>query len=57
LPYINLVFRRNSHGPFELIGDVHGFPDELVDLLAKLGYETAKSAGPWKSSGLDWSTP
>jgi len=31
--------RRNEHGPFDMIGDVHGCFDELVTLLEKLGYE------------------
>ncbi len=30
--------RRNEHGPFDIIGDVHGCYDELVALLEKLGY-------------------
>lgn len=30
--------RRDEHGPFDLIGDVHGCRDELVALLEKLGY-------------------
>ena len=29
---------RAQHGPFDLIGDVHGCFDELVELLDKLGY-------------------
>jgi len=29
---------KHEHGPFDIIGDVHGCFDELVDLLAKLGY-------------------
>ncbi len=39
--------RKHDHGPFDLIGDVHGCFDELVELLAKLGYETGQSAGAW----------
>ncbi len=35
------VNRRNDHGPFDVIGDVHGCHDELVALLDKLGYSTA----------------
>jgi len=31
--------RRDDHGPFDIIGDVHGCFDELVDLLRALGYE------------------
>jgi protein phosphatase len=29
---------RKEHGPFDIIGDVHGCYDELSALLAKLGY-------------------
>ncbi|MFC4453732.1 polynucleotide kinase-phosphatase [Deinococcus sonorensis] len=29
---------RHLHGPFDFIGDVHGCRDELVELLAQLGY-------------------
>lgn len=39
--------RKHEHGPFDIIGDVHGCFDELVELLAKLGYETGQSAGAW----------
>lgn len=31
--------RKHDHGPFDIIGDVHGCYDELVELLAVLGYE------------------
>lgn len=30
--------RRSDHGPFDIIGDVHGCFDELVVLLGELGY-------------------
>src|SRR5262249_21240120 len=30
---------KHEHGPFDIIGDVHGCADELIALLAKLGYE------------------
>ena len=30
--------RREDHGPFDIIGDVHGCFDELVELLKALGY-------------------
>jgi protein phosphatase len=29
---------KSEHGPFDVIGDVHGCFDELVDLLTRLGY-------------------
>ena len=35
--------RREEHGPFDVIGDIHGCCDELELLLAKLGY--AKQEG------------
>ena len=31
--------RRGDHGPFDVVGDVHGCFDELVALLTSLGYE------------------
>ena len=30
--------KKHEHGPFDIIGDVHGCFDELVDLLESLGY-------------------
>ena len=30
--------RRDHHGPFDIVGDVHGCADELETLLAELGY-------------------
>src|SRR5437899_1894998 len=30
---------KHEHGPFDIIGDVHGCFDELVELLGQLGYE------------------
>ena len=33
--------RTGDHGPFDIIGDVHGCLDELRALLAKLGYEVS----------------
>jgi len=35
------VNRRSDHGPFDIIGDVHGCFDELEALLLKLGYVIA----------------
>ena len=34
--------RRWDGGPFDIIGDVHGCFDELVELLKKLGYDTTQ---------------
>ncbi|HEY0386129.1 MAG TPA: polynucleotide kinase-phosphatase, partial [Pyrinomonadaceae bacterium] len=33
---------RQEHGPFDIIGDIHGCFDELRALLEKLGYEIAR---------------
>jgi protein phosphatase len=37
---------KHEHGPFDIIGDVHGCHDELVALLTQLGY-TAQAGGAW----------
>jgi len=37
--------RRTDHGPFDLIGDVHGCFDELEALLKALGYEVRRTDG------------
>jgi protein phosphatase len=34
--------RRQEHGPFDIIGDVHGCFDELVELMAQLGYSVER---------------
>ncbi len=37
--------RKDEHGPFDIIGDVHGCYDELAALLEKLGYTADPDAG------------
>ncbi len=37
--------KKEEHGPFDIIGDVHGCYDELVMLLGKLGYTKDAEAG------------
>jgi protein phosphatase len=37
--------RKHEHGPFDVIGDVHGCLDELVALLRELGYEVSDAVG------------
>ncbi len=37
--------RRNEHGPFDIIGDVHGCTDELEALLRQLGYQRTDATG------------
>src|SRR6266404_8023675 len=41
--------RKHEHGPFDVVGDVHGCLDELVTLLGRLGYEISGANG----GGLD----
>nr|WP_045877618.1 metallophosphoesterase [Pseudofrankia sp. DC12] len=36
------VDRRAEHGPFDVIGDVHGCSDELEELLGLLGYQLGR---------------
>ncbi|QKC89184.1 polynucleotide kinase-phosphatase [Mesorhizobium sp. NZP2234] len=35
--------KRDDHGPFDIIGDIHGCADELQALLTQLGYSVAWS--------------
>src|SRR5918912_2432399 len=42
--------RKWDHGPFDIIGDVHGCADELEELLADLGY-AADTVGVWRHPG------
>lgn len=37
--------RKTEHGPFDVIGDVHGCFDELAALLEELGYRIAPTPG------------
>jgi protein phosphatase len=37
--------RRNDHGPFDIVGDVHGCYDELIDLLGELGFAESEVDG------------
>jgi protein phosphatase len=34
--------RRDVHGPFDIVGDVHGCLDELLELMATLGYQVER---------------
>lgn len=37
--------KKDVHGPFDIIGDIHGCLDELILLLQKLGY--SNTSGQW----------
>ncbi|QTA86865.1 AAA family ATPase [Desulfonema magnum] len=41
--------KKNEHGPFDIIGDIHGCFDELMILIKKLGYEIREN----RSSGKE----
>lgn len=43
--------RRHEHGPFDIIGDVHGCASELEQLLELLGYESVTAENPSVVSG------
>lgn len=34
--------RKNEHGPFDIVGDIHGCFEELTELLGKLGYKVRR---------------
>jgi protein phosphatase len=42
--------KRDQHGPFDIIGDVHGCCEELEALLARLGYSESRL----ESNDLHW---
>jgi protein phosphatase len=47
--------KRTEHGPFDVIGDVHGCADELEQLLERLGYDKLVIAGHepgWSNVGF-----
>lgn len=37
--------RKQEHGPFDIIGDIHGCADELLALLHRLGYQITPKTG------------
>src|SRR5512146_1214136 len=42
--------RRDEHGPFDIIGDIHGCFDELQGLLTKLGYSVEPNGNAFKGT-------
>jgi protein phosphatase len=48
---------KHEHGPFDMIGDVHGCFDELRALLERLGYEIERTDGGDDSFGYRVSHP
>lgn len=39
--------KKSEHGPFDIIGDVHGCFDELIELMSKIGYEVTALDGAY----------
>ena len=52
--WVNL---QHEHGPFDIIGDVHGCYDELVILLERLGYQLETRAGADGETGFSATHP
>ena len=44
--------KRDEHGPFDIIGDIHGCCDELEELLQRLGYEAGIEMGTEPGWGI-----
>ncbi len=40
--------RRNEHGPFDIVGDIHGCFDELLELLTGLGYSVETDGSEYR---------
>lgn len=49
--------KTDMHGPFDIIGDVHGCYDELVELLQKLNYKIDSVNNDGKNYGFNVSHP
>ena len=49
--------RTDEHGPFDIIGDVHGCFDELCTLLRQLGYDISVTSRETRPPGCQVSHP
>ncbi|MDF9794984.1 protein phosphatase [Catalinimonas alkaloidigena] len=49
--------KKEVHGPFDIIGDIHGCYEELVALLGKLGYVLENTQDNGSNFGLEVSSP
>lgn len=45
--------KKDIHGPFDIIGDIHGCYDETMELLQKLGYAMNKVSVDGKNYGVE----
>jgi len=49
--------KREIHGPFDIIGDIHGCYEETVELIRKLGYTIQEVPEEGKNYGLQITHP
>ena len=49
--------KKHEHGPFDIIGDVHGCCDELEQLLQQLGYQVDYQANGESQASSFWDFP
>ena len=49
--------KKHEHGPFDIIGDVHGCCDELEQLLRQLGYQVDCQANGDSQASSFWDFP
>ncbi|PZO44552.1 MAG: polynucleotide kinase-phosphatase [Pseudanabaena frigida] len=49
--------RKQDHGPFDIIGDVHGCCDELEELLRSLGYQILEAKANSPTNSPFWEFP
>ena len=45
--------KKDVTGPFDIVGDIHGCYDEIIELLEKLGYSIDKIADDGKNFGIE----
>jgi protein phosphatase len=45
--------KRTEHGPFDIVGDVHGCFDELIELMGQLGYTIHQQDDEYSVSSPD----
>jgi protein phosphatase len=53
IPELSLVVLKHEHGPFDIIGDVHGCFDELTGLMRRLGHAIEQEGTDYRVSTPD----
>ncbi len=49
--------KKDLHGPFDIIGDIHGCYDETIELLEKLNYQISTVSDNGKNYGIEVTHP